>query len=82
MAEDSPKPDRGGLHRLAQNKISDKVEIHRVNNILIGHVGQVSYHSVRDEDADIGQLRLSRVVENRKLTSLGHKGYILSFTQA
>ena len=66
MAESSPKSDGGEHHRLAQNKISDKIGIHRVNDVLLGHVGQVSYHSVRDEDADIGDLGLSREVKNRE----------------
>lgn len=59
---------RGGHHRVAQNKIFDKIDIHRVNDVLLGHVGQVSYHSVRDEDedADIGELGFNRVVENRE----------------
>lgn len=64
MADASPESDRGEQYRVAQNKISDKIEIHRVNEVLLGHVGQVSYHSVRDEDADIGELGLNRVVEN------------------
>ncbi|KAG8160333.1 hypothetical protein KVR01_009869 [Diaporthe batatas] len=64
MADPSPESDRGGRYRVAQNKISDKIEIHRVNEVLLGHVGQVSYHSVRDEDADIGELGFNRVVEN------------------
>lgn len=66
MAEDSPKSDGDEHHRVAQNKISDKIEIHRVNDVLLGHVGQVSYHSARDEDADIGELGFSRVVEQRE----------------
>jgi len=66
MAESSHESDRGGHHRVAQNKISDKVDIHRVNDVLLGHVGQVSYRSVRDEEAEIGELGFSRVVENRE----------------
>lgn len=64
MADGSTESDRGEHYRVAQNKISDKIEIHRVNDVLLGHVGQVSYHSVRDEDADIGELGFNRVVEN------------------
>lgn len=66
MAEGSPKSGSGEHHRIAQNKISDKIEIHRVNDVLLGHVGQISYHSARDEDADIGELGFSRIVENRE----------------
>lgn len=65
MADASPESDRGEQYRVApKNKISDKIEIHRVNEVLLGHVGQVSYHFVSDEDADIGELGLNRVVEN------------------
>lgn len=64
MAESSHESDRGGHHRVAPNKMSDKVDIHRVNDVLLGHVGQVSYRSVRDEEAEIGELGFSRVVEN------------------
>lgn len=66
MAENNPKPEGGEHHRVARNQISDKIEIHRVNDVLLGHVGQVSYHSVRDEDADVGELGFSRVVESRE----------------
>lgn len=66
MAESNPKSEGGEHHRVARNKISDKIEIHRVNDVLLGHVGQVSYHSVRDEDADVGELGFSRAVENRE----------------
>lgn len=66
MAEGSPKSDGGEHRRIAQNKISDKIEIHRVNDVLLGHVGQISYHSARDEDADIAELGFSRIVENRE----------------
>lgn len=66
MAEGSPKSEGGEHHRVAQNKISDKIEIHRVNDVLLGHLGQISYHSARDEDADIGELGFSRKVENRE----------------
>lgn len=64
MAEGSPKSGGDEHHRVAQNKKSDKIEVHRVNDVLLGHVGQVSYHSARDEDADIGELGFSRIVEN------------------
>lgn len=62
MAEGSPKSGGGAHH----HKISDQIEIHRVNDVLLGHVGQVSYRSARDEDADIGELGFSRIVENRE----------------
>lgn len=71
MAESSPKSHGGEHHPAAQNKRPDKVEIHRVNDVLLGHVGQVSYHSARDEDADIGELSFSRIVENRKRSAYG-----------
>lgn len=65
MAENSPMSGGGEHHRVpvAQNRISDKIEIHRVNDVLLGHVGQISYHPIRDEDADIGELGFSRIVE-------------------
>lgn len=66
MAESNSKPDGGEHRRVAHNKISDKIEIHRVNDVLLGHVGQVSYQSARDEDSDIGELSFSRLVEHRE----------------
>lgn len=66
MADSSYESMRGEHHRAAQNKTFDKIDIHRVNDVLLGHVGQVSYHSVREEDADIGELGFNRVVENRE----------------
>lgn len=68
MAENSPVSGGGEHYRVlvAQNKISDKIEIHRVNDVLLGHVGQISYHPIRDEDADIGELGFSRIVEHRE----------------
>lgn len=64
MAESNLKSDGGEHHRVAHTKIPDKIEIHRVNDVLLGHVGQVSYHPARDEDSDIGELGFSRVVEH------------------
>ncbi|KAK2607425.1 hypothetical protein N8I77_006097 [Diaporthe amygdali] len=63
MAESSLRSDGDGHHYDAQNRKSNTIEIHRVNDFLLGHVGQVSYHSVRDEDADVGGLGFSRVTE-------------------
>lgn len=68
MAESSLRSDGGSHHGSAQNKTANGNEAHRVNDLLFGHVGQVSYLPVRDEDedADIGDLSFSRVIENRK----------------
>lgn len=61
MAE--PRADgRRGPH----DKTSHNIEVHRINDFLLGHVGQLSYKNVDDEDADIGSLGSSRKSEQRE----------------
>ncbi|ROW03669.1 hypothetical protein VMCG_05481 [Cytospora schulzeri] len=59
MAE--PQGDGRRGHR---DKKSHKIGIHRINDFLLGHVGQLSYKNVDDEDVDIGSLSFSRNSEN------------------
>lgn len=58
MAEAQADGRRG--HR---DKNSRNIGIHRINDFLLGHVGQVSYKTVDDEDVDIGSLGFSRKFE-------------------
>lgn len=61
MAEPQGDGPRG--HR---NKKSHTIAIHRINDFLLGHVGQISYKNVEDEDVDIGSLGFSRIFEQRE----------------
>lgn len=51
-------------------KASPRVETHRMNDVLFGHMGQVSYKPVEDEDALIGDLYSNRTSEQRELMHL------------
>lgn len=60
---------RGDGQRARQDdKATYRVESHRVNDFLLGHVGQISYKPVDEEDADadIGDLFCSRITEQRE----------------
>lgn len=67
MAESSQQPERnGGGHRARpRDKKSHQVPVHRVNDFLVGHIGQVSYdpHDDDDQDADVGHLHFTRACE-------------------
>lgn len=80
-------PQGNGQRARPGNKDPNRVEIHRVNDFVFGHVGQVSYQPVddagadADADADIGNLALSRTTEQRE-SSKPHvpllNGFVLS----
>lgn len=65
MAENH-KPEGAGQRAHSRDKTSSRVEIHRVNDFLFGHVGQVSYKPIHDETSDIGELDFSRRFEQRE----------------
>lgn len=50
------------------NKAPQRVGLHRVNDLVLGHVGQISYKPVDEEDADaeVGDLLASRITEQRE----------------
>lgn len=69
--DEGPEPERDGQRARPgdKTKTSQRVEIHRVDDLLLGHIGQVSYRPVDDEEADIGELNFSRVCDQREFLS-------------
>lgn len=65
MAE-SQEPEGQGQRARSRDKKLHQVGIHRVNDFLVGHIGQVSYDPCEDEEADIGDLVFSRACEQRE----------------
>lgn len=61
MAEPQGQGRRGPDDKTAHN-----IPIHRINDFSLGHVGQISYKPVGDEDVDVGDLDSSRKLEDRK----------------
>lgn len=59
------EPKGEGLRGLRDKK-SHNIPIHRINDFLLGHVGQLSYQNVDDEDVDVGSLTSSRKLEQRE----------------
>lgn len=59
------EPEADG-HRGHRDKDSHNIGIHRMNDFLLGHVGQVSYKPGDGEDVDIGSLGFSRKSEQRE----------------
>ncbi|ROW17060.1 hypothetical protein VPNG_01107 [Cytospora leucostoma] len=58
MAEPQGQGRRGPNDKNAHN-----IPIHRVNDFSLGHLGQISYKHVGDEDVDVGNLGSSRKLE-------------------
>lgn len=57
----------GNGHRARPgDKATYRVEIHRVNDFVLGHVGQVSYRPVADNDVAVGDLGSGRIDEQRE----------------
>lgn len=81
MAE-SQEPE-GEAHRARpRDKTLHQIEVHRVNDFLLGHIGQVSYDPADDEEADIGALDFSRACEHREFlpNSESFSSFIRTFT--
>ncbi|KAJ4408435.1 hypothetical protein N0V82_009700 [Gnomoniopsis sp. IMI 355080] len=53
------------------DKVSRRVNVHRVNDCVLGHVGQISYRPVTDDDVAVGDLRFNRLDENREFKTTG-----------
>lgn len=70
MAE-RPGPQGAGHRARPGDKYPNRVQLHRVNDFVLGHVGQVSYQPVddADADADVGDLAFSRTTEQRESMS-------------
>ncbi|KUI58771.1 hypothetical protein VP1G_06018 [Cytospora mali] len=56
------EPQDDGL-RGPRDKISHNIAIHRINDFLLGHIGQLFYKPVDDEDVEIGYLGSNRKSE-------------------
>lgn len=68
MDEDSGL-EGDGRRALPVKKTSHYVEIHRVNDFLVGHIGQVSYKPAEEAGADIGNLHSSRLTDQCESTA-------------
>ncbi|KUI67043.1 hypothetical protein VM1G_03432 [Cytospora mali] len=69
------EPQGDGL-RGPRDKKYHNAAIHRINDFLLGHIGQVSYKPVGDEDVDIGYLG-----SNRKFEQLPSLHQVLPFEE-
>lgn len=71
MAE-SLEPEGAGHRAQLRDKTSYRPEIHRVNDFVLGHVGQVSYKPLEEEhaDANLGNLFSNRITEQREYWGL------------
>lgn len=69
---DSQESESEGRQARSRDKELHQIEVHRVNEFLLGHIGQVSYDPAADEEADVGNLDFSRACEQRKSLSRDH----------
>lgn len=68
MAEDREGKGRGAR---SKDKAADRINVHRVNDFVLGHVGQIAYEPIAEDDDCVGTLRFSRLDEHREFKSLG-----------
>lgn len=59
-----------GLGAHPSDKSAYRVNVHRVNDFVLGHVGQISYQPVTGDDVSVGDLRFSRLDEHREFQYL------------
>lgn len=64
MAE-SQESESEGWRARSRDKRLHHVGVHRVNNFLVGHIGQISYDP-DDEETGVGRLDFSRICEQRR----------------
>lgn len=64
MAESQESEGEGHRARSRDTRLH-QVGIHRVNDFLVGHIGQVSYDPADDEEAGVGELDFIRAIEGR-----------------
>lgn len=55
-----------GLGASPSDTSAYRVNVHRVNDFVLGHVGQISYRPVAEDDTSAGDLRFSRLDEHRE----------------
>lgn len=55
-----------GLGARPSDESAYRVNVHRVNDSVLGHVGQISYKPVAGDDVSVGDLRFSRLDEHRE----------------
>lgn len=71
MAEGREGNGRGARPK---DKAADRVNVHRVNDFALGHVGQIAYEPIVEDDGCVGTLRFSRWDEYREFKSPGLRG--------
>lgn len=55
-----------GLGARPSDTSAYRMNVHRVNDFVLGQVGQISYKPVAEDDASVGDLRFSRLDEHRE----------------